>query len=385
MQYILTLLLIWLTMPSAETERHLIDASPVSFSQKIEGMLMGSLYGDALGGPVEFTQHPKRDLFIKWGLFLQPSHIRTLREQVKLQAYAIPAAAYGPWRDQAAAGTVTDDSRMKFIFFQSLAQSDTLSCKALAKGMLAYGTNFRGKQARLNETWLKEFRFAAKWQLGLEGGLPPDRMWAGKPSMAGQMALLPLAGFRPYDLEWTYRKAWEMDFFDTGMAKDFQAAIVTGLAAALQEGASWADVETAMRETDPYGYGKAEFSQRKVIYWLDFAHEAVRKADGRPKKLFDILERDLQAETWWECWIPLVVSVACLEMVDHDPLAAMELARQFGHDTDSYLQLLGAFVGALNGVEIFPADQLQQVKDQINLEYGECVEAWLEVYKMSMY
>ena len=99
----------------------------------------------------------------------------------------------------------------------------------------------------------------------------------------------------------------------------------------------------------------------KVTYWLDFAHEAARKANGNPKRLFQILERDLGAETWWECWIPLVVSVACLDLVDHEPLAAMELLRQFGHDTDSYLQLLGAFVGALHGAGVFPVDQVEVV------------------------
>lgn len=382
MQYILTLILICLTIPNVETEKHLADVSPVSFSQKIEGLLMGSLYGDALGGPLEFAEHPKCDLFIKWGFFIQPHHVQTLRTQISLSDYPIPAAPYGPWKDQAPAGTVTDDSRMKFIFFRSIGIGDSLSSESLAKGILTYGSDFHGRKAKLNQEWLQEFRYAAKWHLRMEGGLPPDRMWAGKPSMAGQMVLLPLAGFRPYDLDWTYRKAWEMDFFDTGMAKDFQAAIVTGLAAALQNGASWTEVEAAMRETDPYGYGKAEFSHRKVIYWLDFAHEAVREAEGRPKKLFEILERDLQAETWWECWIPLVVSVACLDMVDHDPLAAMELARQFGHDTDSYLQLLGAIVGALHGVSVFPVDQIQRVKTQINLEYGVCVEDWMRIYSI---
>ncbi|MEM7367911.1 MAG: ADP-ribosylglycohydrolase family protein [Bacteroidota bacterium] len=351
-------------------------SSNAAFDEKVAGLIFGSLYGDALGGPTEFAVDPLRTPEVLNRSKLGSEGIAKLRQWLYLRPYSIDAAPYGPWTDQAHAGTTTDDSRMKSIFFQSRAWEDSMPSEALAISFLTYGQSFRGRQASLNQQWLKEFRYAAKWHLGLEGGLPPDRMWGGKPSMAGQMSLLPLAAIRPYELEWTYTSAWEMDFFDTGMARDFQAAIVVGLARALQAGSQWSDVEKAMREIDPYGYGTADFSQRKVNTWLDFAHEAVGKADGRPAVLFEILERELQAETWWECWIPLVVSVCCLEMVDHDPIAALELARQFGHDTDSYLQLLGAFVGAMHGVGIFPPEQLQQVKDRFHADYGECVEDW---------
>ena len=236
--------------------------SEPNFSQKVEGLLLGSLFGDALGGPVEF-QPPERSALVHSGRRLGRAEIAWLADQVKLQSYPISAAPYGPWEDYGPAGTTTDDSRMKAIFFQALAAEDTLSASALARSILSYGASFVGRKAELNREWLKEFRYTARWQLGLPDRLPPDRMWGGKPSMAGQMALLLLAAIKPYDLEWTYLTAWEMDFFDTGMAKDFQAAIVTGLAAALQEGADWASVEAGMRETDPYGYGRAEFTQRK--------------------------------------------------------------------------------------------------------------------------
>lgn len=355
------------------------SASRLGFDSKVAGLVYGSLLGDAIGGPTEFAADPLRTPTILNGGRLDAEGIRRLGEHLTLRPYRIEAAPYGPWTDRATVGTITDDSRMKSIFFQSRAWEDSLPSQALAHAFLSYGAEFQGRQAALNDQWLKEFRYAAKWHLGETGGLPPDRMWAGKPSMAGQMCLLPLAAIRPDDLSWTYKSAFEMDFFDTGMARDFQAAIVVGLAKALQEGSDWDQVEEAMRRIDPYGYGRADFSQRKVNTWLDFAHEAVRKANGRPLVLFEILERDLQAETWWECWIPLVVTVSCLEMTSHDPLAAMELARQFGHDTDSYLQLLGAFVGALYGVDVFPENQVQRVKDQYREDYGECVEDWLAI------
>ena len=52
---------------------------------------------------------------------------------------------------------------------------------------------------------------------------------------------------------------------------------------------------------------------------------------------------------------------------------------RWGHDTDSYPQLAGAFIGALHGEEIFPTDARIAVEKQLLTDYGENLDEWQKV------
>lgn len=349
-------------------------------------MLLGSAIGDAAGAPFEFFYPAQRSRWTSSDTPLTPAGIRALAGSFSLHSHFRKASSYAQWVDYAPAGTVTDDTRLKIILINTLRHHPEPTASALASEILNFPKRLPPAVPNLCEHWLSEFSKAARWQLGMRGdayALPAERLWAGIPSIAGQMALLPVAAMNPKDLKATYKLAWELDFLDHGLARDINAAIVTGLAAALQPGASWQSLEEVMRQTDPYGYGKATYGKRALNQWLDFAHEAVKRSQGSPARLFEILENELGAKVWWECWVPLAVVFACAEIADYDPLAAMQLCIEFGRDTDSYAQLMGAFTGALHGPDIFPEAIQSTITHRLQADYQEDLKTWVTMLTTS--
>ncbi|MEM6783670.1 MAG: ADP-ribosylglycohydrolase family protein, partial [Bacteroidota bacterium] len=346
--------------------------------------LIGALIGDAAGGPVEF-QPAQRGPWTATDAVLSAEGRAALAAAFRLRPYTTDAAPYAQWEDQAPPGTVTDDSRFKVLFFEALARAEgTLPDRAtFAQVVLDAHADTTGPHAALRRAWLDEFAYAARWVLGErdEGARPPARAWGGIPTMAGQMPFLPIAALHPGDPEAAYRAVWALDFLDNGIARDLNAALVAGLAAALDDGATWARIEAAMRATDPFGFGEVPWVPRRLDGWLDVAHAAVAEAEGRPARLYAALERDLQAETWWDAWVPMVVVFACVELAQHDPLAAMQLVLEFGYDTDSYLQVVGAFVGALHGPEVFPAPMRATVEAHLERAHGVTLAEWLTLLR----
>jgi hypothetical protein len=237
--------------------------------------------------------------------------------------------------------------------------------------------------------WLAELGKSAHWVLGCRDparALPTERLWGGVPTVAGQMLLLPIAALFPGEPTAAYEAAYALGFIDNGPGKDITAALVAGLASALTlvirpeaPEEAWASVRRAMIETDPYGYAHVPWVERKVAAWLGFAIKAADRADHRPARLFRLLERGMRAQTYWEAHVPLVTSFAFIHLSGYRPLAAMELALAFGHDTDSDAQLLGAFVGAIHGTSVFPKAMRDQVAKRFQADYDESISAWVEL------
>jgi ADP-ribosylglycohydrolase len=116
--------------------------------------------------------------------------------------------------------------------------------------------------------------------------------------------------------------------------------------------------------------------QRSVDRWLDLALASAAAAERRPARLFARLDEIFHDTIKWEAQVPFVVTFACLALCDYDPLPALQLSIEWGHDTDSYASLVGAFVGALHGVELFPAELGQAVVTRLRADYDEDVGAW---------
>ena len=55
----------------------------------------------------------------------------------------------------------------------------------------------------------------------------------------------------------------------------------------------------------------------------------------------------------------------------------MQLSIDFGHDTDSYAQVLGAMAGAVHGLDIFPMSMADAVESRLLADYGESVDSWV--------
>ena len=92
-------------------------------------MLIGSLIGDALGGPVEFAESPRVASILpdarhwKDERRLDAKARKELTESLRLHSYEKlrpETAPYGPWVAHAPAGTLTDDSRHKIVYLRAL-------------------------------------------------------------------------------------------------------------------------------------------------------------------------------------------------------------------------------------------------------------------------
>ncbi len=354
-----------------------------SLQDKIEGLLIGSAIGDAAGGPVEFVHPPLRSCWTTEDRKITRGGIAALADSFRLRPYPKPAEPFAQWEPFAPPGTITDDTRFKIILFNALKHSEgALTREHFAREVMKFGSRIQEKYKPWFEKWIIEIGYATGWTLGMrEDAYPPDRIWGGIPTMAGQMPFLPLAAFYPADAEAAYLKTWELDYLDVGFAKDITAALVAGLVGALQADSDWQTVEKYMRETDPYNFNHVLYVPRRMSAWLDIAHDMVSRADGRIARLFDNLERELQTKTWWEAWVPLVVVFACSEIVDYHPLAAMQLMIEFGHDTDSYAQVMGAIMGAMHGRDVFPVEMHRAVNTQMKTQFGQNVQDWMQLIR----
>lgn len=358
---------------------NLLLAQP-TVEDKIEGMLIGSVIGDAAGGPTEFAT-PERSYWSTTDQKITAKGLEELASLFRLRDYPRPAEPFGVWDNQPPAGTITDDSRLKIILFNALEESDgNLTDKALARATLDFGNHIQDKYKAINKEWMQEIGYASRWVLGeRENAYPTERIWGGVPTVMGSMALLPIAGFYPNQPESAYLKTYEVGYFDNGSAKDINSAIVAGLSRALATDGNWKNVEEAMRTVDPYGYNKTTYVSRATNQWLDLAQSIVERADGNIATLFTLLESDLKTTYWWEAWVPLVVVFSVAEFTDYHPLASMQILIEFGHDTDSYMQVMGAFLGAIHGKDVFPKEMRDTVNEQMKLQFDSSVPEWMDL------
>lgn len=353
----------------------------LSREDKIEGMLVGSAIGDAAGGPVEFVHPPLRSQWTSNDKPLSGEGLEELAKLFKLRPYPKQAEPFAQWEAYGPAGTITDDTRFKMIFFNSLRDNGKeLTQEDFARSVLDFRNELPEMYRDNYDQWIPEIEYATRWALGeRENAFPEERIWGGIPTMEGQMPFLPVAALHPEDPGWCYRKTYELAYFDIGVAKDINSALVAGLARALQPDGSWEKMEEAMRMVDPYKYNQTLYVNRELTQWLDRAHSMAERSGGNVKKLFSILENELKTTYWWEAWVPIVVVFAVAEVAQYHPMASMQIILEFGHDTDSYAQVMGAIMGAIHGKEVFPEEMRKTVNRQMQEQFDQDVNTWMDL------
>lgn len=388
---------VWAVMPHADRDRAL-------------GLLLGSFLGDAMGGPLEFANEETRAGHVvgarQWPdtRRLTQASIRTIAQQAKLMSYEEvrpDTAPYGQWRTKAPAGTITDDSRWKIILVRALRKAN-LEKTALQQSHLARAIcDFQPRTSQapneatkqLVEEGLREYRYAAHWILGERDpklALPLERLWAGIPNCSGQMTFLPLAISHAGDPESAYLRAYEINFVDSAGAKDICSAMVASLASVLGEDSSshshaqrWETVNQTLRSLDPLRLKQVPFAGRPLDKWLDLVDEIVEQADGRPAVAYRLLETQAKPVYYWDAHFTLVVSLTLLKLSRYDAMCALALAIDFGHDTDSYAQLIGAFAGAVYGTDVFPVAMRETVSNQLQEDFDEDLDDWVSLLTTS--
>jgi ADP-ribosylglycohydrolase len=335
----------------------------VDLVDRIRGLVYGTVIGDALGGPIEFQARDRvqtlKDPPKVWrnGEMLDADGRAAATARLQLRSYRDlrpGTESYGQWNPNSLPGTITDDSRHKLVLLHGLHEVDRerrwpFTVKDLAQAYLTWPNSAavvgRAGYRELAKDWLEEWQFSARWVLGerdLLQALPPERMWQGLATCCGQMTLPPLAVLYAGQPTAAYRAAYALGFFDNGIGKDLNAALVAGLAQALTvshepgaPAAPYLAVVKTMRETDPLRFQKIRWSERAVNRWLNLAGSMVKSAEGQPARLFASLDQEFAQTTKWEAQVPFVVAFACLELAAYDPLAALQLSMEWGHDTDS--------------------------------------------------
>ena len=59
----------------------------------------------------------------------------------------------------------------------------------------------------------------------------------------------------------------------------------------------------------------------------------------------------------------------------------MQLILEFGHDTDSYAQVMGAFMGAIHGKDIFPLQMRDTINKRMKDQFGQNIDDWMHLIK----
>ena len=373
---------------------------------KIYGLITGTLLGDALGGPIEFQGHPEIQaspnppkLWTDTNNIINDAELKAARERIYFREYkyVLPhVQPYGCWSENAAPGTVTDDSRHKIILMYFLRNALKkkqwpVNEKTLAQAYLDWPKSAtiitHPGYDTLCPQWLDESYKAINWLMGsreIGKAYPLERLWNAYPTCYGEMALTPMASLYPGEPQKAYLAAYNLAYFDNGFAKDMIGASVAGLSVALTLDPTkmtneqlWDKVFAAIKTTDPYDYLKVPWCWRAVDRWLYVVDDFVKQANGSPAKLFALFEKEFMYNAKWEAQIPFVVSFACLKICKYDPIAAMQLCIEWGYDHDSYPQFLGAFVGAIYGPDIFKADMRTTVTKRLQLDYDESVDEWV--------
>ena len=352
----------------------------VTLTDRISGLLYGAAIGDALGGPIEFQTAEAIARLKPQPKYWQKDEVfdaRAAVNRLRLRPYAPlrpHSESYGQWGENAPAGTITDDTRHKLVLLDALHHTKgPLTTQALAKAYMDWPRKqLSSDLAALNQDWLEEWRYASAWVLGERDtgkARPPERLWQGLPTCCGQMTSLPLAALYPGQPEKAYQACYELSYFDNSWGKDLNAALVAGLSTAL-EGKPWPEIIRSIRKTDPYHYSNIRYTTRQVDHWLDLAMKLATEAEKKPATLFASLEKTFAQTIKWEAQVPFVVAFSCLALADYDPLAALQLSIEWGHDTDSYASLLGAFVGAKHGITIFPDHLRIPVHERLTADFA---------------
>ncbi len=369
---------------------------PVDLRDRTRGLMFGSALGDALGGPIgsqareAVQQLPTPPRIWKEDEILDGSAKAATAKRLQLRSYAgirPRPESYAHWNPDAEPGTITDDTRHKLILLDALHTAENkgtnLGPRELATAYLDWPKRASIRRNTeyqvLAADWLAEWQFAARWILGerdLTKARPPERMWQGLPTFCGQMTLLPLAALFPGQPERAYLAAWNLGFFDNGFGKDLNASLVAGLSTALitpldpeSPKKAWDAIFASMRDTDPFEYGRIRSTTRSVDRWLDLALKLADDADHHPGRFFAVLENGFRETMKWEAAVPFVVAFGCLALAEFDPLAALQLTLEWGHDTDSFAQLAGAFIGALHGTSLFRTEWREAVAARLKADY----------------
>ena len=349
---------------------------------RVLGCMLGSAIGDAFGAVVEFrgADDVQRIAGSHWvDDFLPFSEV-------------FPALhPLGCWEPCPPRGTGTDDTRHNHVFAECVIRNrGRVNSHMLA---IEYIERYRDRAAYYpKHPDLAEKQFRRRYEqacahLGMSAtptGTPLNPARArgnGFPTLGGLISLAFAGLLRPGDPETAYRKAFELDFFDLGYARD-----ATAMMAAMVSAAAGGDVGArAMIDTglsvDPFGYGDRRIMARRLRRFIELADRATDDRD-----LIATLAREVAPLHPYDPIDVLGIPVAAAWFSNGDPIRTLVMAANDRNvdpdgnllslrDVDCTGGVAGALVGVLHGARAFPADWVADTIRANRDLYGIDIEA----------
>ena len=314
-------------------------------SEKIAGCLIGAAYGDALGAPTE--NRTREQIFEKWGYVDQ--------------LHDAPADVYARGNK---AGQVTDDFSMAYVAIQEILRSDCRVNRKVAEGaLIEWSKNERFFEQFVGPT-SRKFINRLKGIESESSGFEPvnDNMRA---SNGGAMKIGPVACFGKGDMEKTIDIAKVICMPTHGNRISMSAACAVAAA-----------VCGALNGKDLFGIFKDAMSGAERGEAIGAAGNTVA-GPSFPKRLRFAIELGMNAKdlseamdvlrSYFDCSgmaadsVP--VSFGLMAAAKGDVMAAVQAAANIGNDTDTMATIVGAVLGAKNGVHAFPEELVRKLDE----------------------
>lgn len=353
-----------------DSASHSLEDS-ILFDKIYASMLAGTI-GDAMGGPVEGWHYERI--------------VETYGVVDSLLPYDQPPDYHAHFAT--AAGTITDDTRLKHILCQAIIERGDLPRRGdLIK---ACADAYYAAQTDLECGFLEEYVLA-----GMHG---QDKLiWGGQPTNGFIMMNSPLGLICPCDPELAFALSYDLDFISDGYAQYSAAIAVAAVSAAMCPGASVSSViEEALAACQAH---RVEGELTRRWHWYDhvfrinetLVNTAVDIA-ARHRDVFSLraeyYERLLVSPLGSEGAQSLAVALGMLVAADDDLRQAIIGCVNYGRDNDSYATVAGAIAGALHGTRAIPPNWRKTVEaanpepDMRALSLGLAEVAWQRQQKM---
>ena len=266
---------------------------------RISGMLCGTAFGDALGGPIEFriqnwSKTPASSPSLATRRSSRPGrNEKPFAARMQLRSYdptSAHAESYGQWNSHAApAQSPTTPAKAGFSWTPSQSRPKWDNGRSVPGKWRAFLDWPAGKAISGNPGccpsppigWKSgNWRHAGFWENVILSKALPRSGWRGLPTCCGQMTSLPLAALFP-DRPKAYQAAWKIGFFDNGWGKDLKCSrrrgSVNGANASLRidpiPREAWNRIISPCEPATLYRYSGIRWTQRAVDRWLDYACE----------------------------------------------------------------------------------------------------------------
>ena len=310
----------------------------ILFDKTYASMLAGAI-GDAMGGPVEGWHYERI--------------VETYGVVDNLLPYDQPPDFHSHFAT--AAGTVTDDTRLKHLLCQAIIARGGLPRRG--DFIKACTDAYYAAQSDLERGFLEEYLLA-----GVHG--QAKLIWGGQPTNGFIMANSPLGLICPCDPERAFGLSYDVDFISEGYAKYSAAIAAAAVAAAMRSEATVASIiEEALAACQAH---RMEGELTRQWRWYDHVFEMnetlVRTAVDIAARHRDVFS--LRTE-YYDCLQvsplgaeaaqTLAVALGMLVAADGDLRQTIIGCVNYGRDNDSYASVAGAIAGALHGTNAIPS------------------------------